>query len=136
MFNRKKPPAGPAGASAPRGRSVPEAAPAGRNPLARRFQDEAEPDTVDLAEPGRYHLPADDAAGEPDTRVTAAPGSPEPHAALLRLVTLDPSTGKFHVHPGNAERAVSLNGAAVESPTELRPGDRLEIGGAVFEFHS
>jgi len=136
MFNRKKPQGARSAAPTPRGRSAPEPAAAGANPLARRFRDSPEPDTADLAEPGRYHLPAAATPAEPDTRATtAAAGVPDTGDATRRpLITRDATTGKFHLHPGTGGDAVSLNGAAVDAPTELRPGDRLEVGGAGFEF--
>ena len=135
MFNRKKPEsASPAGPS-PRGRASADASPTGRNPLARRFQDGQEPDTVELAEPGRYHLPAEAPSAEPDTRETAA-GEGAAAEPFLNPITLDPRTGKFHLHPGTDAHPVSLNDVVVDAPTELRPGDRLQIGAAVFEFLS
>ena len=92
-----------------------------------------EPDTVDLADPGRFHAPSEPPQAEPDTRV----GEPGPAAAAAGsaapLLTRDAVTGKFHLHPGDGVD-VRLNGQAVGAPTELRRGDRLEIGGAVFEF--
>jgi hypothetical protein len=133
MFNRKKPESASSAGSSPRGRASADASSAGRNPLARRFRDGQEPDTVELAEPGRYHLPAEAPTAEPDTRETAADegaaGQP-----FLSLITLDPRTGKFHLHPGTDAHPVSLNDVTVDAPTELRRGDRLQIGAAVFEF--
>jgi hypothetical protein len=134
MFNRKKPQpgAGP-GVSAPRGRAAAGAGQDVANPLARRFLDGAEPDTVDLAEPGRFHAPPEAAAGEPDTAVTAA-GSGDAAAGRLELVSFDAATGKFYLQPGTAAQPILLNGVPVEAPTELRRGDRLQVAGSEFEF--
>ena len=49
-------------------------------------------------------------------------------------VTLDAATGKFYLQPGTDAHPVRLNGLAVEAPTELRRGDRLQVGVHEFEF--
>lgn len=133
MFKRNKSGSSAAARPAtPRGRGT-EAPAAGRSPLARRFDPTAEPDTVDLADPGRFHAPSEPPPAEPDTRV-GEPGRAAARAGTASpLLTRDAATGKIHLHPGEGV-VVLLNGHAVESPTELRRGDRLEIGGAVFEF--
>jgi hypothetical protein len=134
MFNRKKPRSdAPTGANRPRGRTGSATIETDRNPLARRFVGDAEPDTVDLAEPGRFHAPPGSEVDEPDTRETggeaaAADGPRQP------LVTLDAATGKFYLQPGTDAHPVHLNGVAVEAPTELRRGDRLQVGVHEFEF--
>lgn len=134
MFNRKKPRSGaPTSASRPRGRTDTATFETDRNPLARRFVGDAEPDTVDLAEPGRFHAPPGGEVDEPDTRETGgeAAAANEPRQAL---VTLDAATGKFYLQPGTDAHPVHLNGVAVEAPTELRRGDRLQVGVHEFEF--
>jgi hypothetical protein len=130
MFNRKKPRAEePIGVAQPRGRTGAASPQAGQNPLARRFLDDAEPDTVDLAEPGRYHAATGD---EPETRETGVSAA----AADTRrsLLTLDAVTGKFYLQPGCEDHPVRLNGVVVKTPSELRRGDRLQIGDHEFEF--
>ncbi|MEJ2402339.1 MAG: FHA domain-containing protein [Xanthomonadales bacterium] len=134
MFNRKKPrPGGGNSASEPRGRTAAGAAQPAQNPLARRFLDDAEPDTVDLAEPGRFHAPPGADVEEPDTRET---GGESADARDLRqpLITLDAATGKLYLQPGTDAQPVRLNGVTVEAPTELRRGDRLQVGVHEFEF--
>jgi len=133
MFKRKKSGSGAAARPAtPRGRGT-EAPAAGRNPLARRFDASVEPDTVDLADPGRFQSPSEPPQAEPDTRVGEPRRAAATAGSAAPLLTRDAATGKIHLHPGEGV-VVRLNGQAVESPTELRRGDRLEIGGAVFEF--
>ena len=120
-----------------RGRSDQGEAPEKQNPLARRFQTDGEPDTIDLDQPGQFHAVSDAAAVEPDTR---APGqgddSPprQEHPPLPSLLTIDPGTGKFHVHPGPEGVAVLLDDEPVRSATELRRGDLIRIGDAEFRF--
>ena len=130
MFKRKKPRADSStGAAQPRGRTGAAVSQGERNPLARRFLADAEPDTVDLAEPGRFHVATGE---EPETRATGEPAA----AADARrpLVTLDGATGKFYLQPGTDAHPVRLNGVAVEAPSELRRGDRLQVGVHEFEF--
>ena len=50
------------------------------------------------------------------------------------LTGLDAATGKFYLQPGTDAHPVRLNGLAVEAPTELRRGDRLQVGVHEFEF--
>ena len=119
MFSSKKDsrPA-PGDFGVPRGR----AAPAGRpeNPLARRLAAESEPPTVDLADPARYHDPA-----EP-TKPEASP--PSTGVSLDRVLSRDPATGKLYLHPGEGDADALLGGEPVTAPTELRPGDRVQLG--------
>ena len=134
MFNRKKPRSdAESGPARPRGRTAAESPQPAVNPLARRFVGDAEPDTVDLAEPGRFHASPGGGVEEPETRETAggAGATREPRQAL---VTLDAATGKFYLQPGTDAHPVRLNGVAVEAPTELRRGDRLQVGIHEFEF--
>lgn len=127
MFNRKKPgQRAQAVAAPPRGRAAD-----GASPLARRFLEHAEPDTVDLAEPGRFHAPAEDRPVEPDTRATGAAAAA---AGRQPVVSRDARTGKLYLHPGSEACPVRLNGAVVDAPTELRPGDRLGIGDRELDF--
>jgi hypothetical protein len=134
MFNRKKPQSGArSSASKPRGRDGGATPQPGQNPLARRFLGDAEPDTVDLAEPGRFHALPRDEADEPATRETGGDAAPDTDTRRA-MVTLDAATGKFYLQPGTDAHPVRLNGLAVEAPTELRRGDRLQVGVHEFEF--
>ena len=134
MFNRKRPHSGArSGAPKPRGRTGGATAQPGQNPLARRFLGDDEPDTVDLAEPGQFHAPPGDRVDEPETRETGRDASPAADAGRP-LVTLDAASGKFYLQPGTDAHPVRLNGVTVEAPTELRRGDRLQIGVHAFEF--
>lgn len=101
----------------------------GSSPLARRLRQDDEPDTIDLAAAPGFLVPEE--IDEPDTRTSelhadAAPQSP--------LISGDPATGKFYVHPGAPGQTVLLCGDVVEAPTELRRGDLIRIGDAEFEF--
>ena len=87
---------------------------------------------MDLAEPGRFHVPPGGEDAEPGTRVTSDGANVD--EARRPLVTLDAVTGKFHLHPGTDAHPVLLNGDPVEAPTELRRGDRLQVGAQAFEF--
>lgn len=125
MFRRKKSPE--SGRSPPepsqpllRGRDA-----AAENPLARRFQPDREPATVDLAAPARFHAAADD----PQTAALQTDA-----AKLHRVISHDPRTGKFYIHPGGADSPVLLQGEVVRAPTELRPGDTIRIGDFEFRF--
>ena len=95
MFNRKKPQSGArSSASKPRGRDGGATPQPGQNPLARRFLGDAEPDTVDLAEPGRFHALPRDEADEPATRETGGDAAPDTDTRRA-MVTLDAATGKL-----------------------------------------
>ena len=99
------------------------------NPLARRFHPDDEPETIDLQDPGRFHAGAEPA--DPPTAELA--DSP---ADLDSLITRDPRTGKFYIHPLEDGAQVYLGDIAVNSSMELRPGDRIRIGQAEFQFLS
>ena len=107
MFRRKPPP-----------RPLPET----DNPLARRFRQDAEPDTVDLSQPARFP-PSEEAVDDPQTADLQTDA-----ARLGRVLSRDPGTGKLYVHPGTADLPVLLQGEPVRAPTELRAGDTLQIG--------
>jgi len=100
------------------------------NPLARRLRSDSEPATVDLAAPARFH-PATQASDDPKT----APLQMDA-AKLSRLISHDPETGKFYIHPGGAITPVTLQGETVLAPTELRLGDTIRCGGVEIHFHS
>ena len=109
IFRRKKQNIPPGAAPALRGRDSVENP---DNPLARRFHPDDEPDTIDLQQPAGFNE-------EPGTRdLTSKTASPE---NLSR-------TGKIDVQPGTAEHQVLLDGESVRAPTELRRGDRVQIG--------
>jgi hypothetical protein len=147
MFRRKKTPESCLGPSdkqrpLPRGRDAADAGPqaakaadraAADNPLARRFRPEREPATVDLSAPARF--PAASAAPEDPQTATLQTDA----AQLMRVVSCDPQTGKFYIHPGHPDGAgapVLLQGEPVRAPTELRPGDTIRAGDFEFRFLS
>ena len=132
VFRRKKAPTAPDARSVPRGRGdsgqgTPTGTPSGDNPLARRFQPDAEPDTVDLADPARFHEPAAE-----DDPATAPLG--EDAGNLGRIISRDAATGKFYVHPGTGDCPVLLEHETVRAPTELRRGDTIQVGDAEFRL--
>jgi hypothetical protein len=132
MF-RKKGPAGDTSAAVLRGRSKAGRGEAGvgqgaANALARRLQARAEPDTIDLAGPVGFPASTPDAE-EPQTSDLQATA-----ARLERFISRDAATGKLYVHPGSGQEIVILCGSAVSAPTELRPGDEIRLGGAIFEY--
>jgi hypothetical protein len=98
------------------------------NPLARRFRPEREPATIDLTAPARFQAPAA-AAGDPHTAALQTDAS-----KLARVVSRDPQTGKFYIHPGDETSPVLLQGEPVRAPTELRPGDTIRAGDIEFRF--
>lgn len=105
----------------------------GPSPLARRFVPGDEPETIDLAGPAGFHAEASEA--EPETQVTATqPPVESAETGRSGVLSHDPGTGKFYVHPGNAESPVLLAGEPVTAITELRKGDRISIADAEFEF--
>lgn len=132
IFKKDKPDPGPENdLHAMRGRDS-ESGKRGANALARRFLVDDEPDTIDLAGPGGFHgSSADD---EPDTRVAGEPAEDAAPPFRESVISCDPDTGKFYVHPGSPGATVLLGGEAVTSATELRKGDRVRIGEAEFEF--
>jgi hypothetical protein len=135
MFRRKKSTSREERQPPMRGRDSAGQAPGGggqtaANPLARRFRADREPPTVDLTGPVRF----DQSPDETDHPMTAPLPASEPGA--VRLLSHDPQTGKFHIHPGNAECTVLLQGEPVSATTELRPGDRIRVGDSEFLFTS
>jgi len=133
MFRKKKTPQAENGQTVPRGRVPGKKADVGArnvpdNPLARRFQADSEPPTIDLSAAPRFQ-PAPQAADDPKT----APLGTE-SAQLRRIVSFEPASGKFYLHPGPEGFPVSLQGEPVAAPTELRRGDVIRIGGCEFRF--
>ena len=103
------------------------------SPLARRFVPGDEPETIDLVGPGGFHAEATEA--EPETQVTSTePPVESAGSDRAGILSHDPDTGKFYVHPGSAESPVMLAGEPVTATTELRKGDRISIADAEFEF--
>lgn len=98
------------------------------NPLARRFRPEREPATIDLTAPARFQEPSA-AAGDSYTAALQTDAS-----KLARVVSRDPQTGKFYIHPGDENSPVLLQGEPVRAPTELRPGDTIRAGDVEFRF--
>jgi len=147
IFRRKKPENNSGSRSVLRGRdnaddgARPGSGPGG-NPLARRFQPEGEPDTIDLEDPARFHAFSDASEDEPTTDIVGeAPDSTgksrdQSTDGREKIVTQDPATGKFYLHPGAAEVTVYLGDEPVTAPTELRSGDKIRIGDAEFHFRA
>ena len=132
IFRRNKPASGPAGEERTmRGRES-EPDKRGANALARRFLVEDEPATIDLTAPGRF--PVSPGEAEPETRPAGEAPADSPQASREALISRDPDTGKFYVHPGMPHETVLLGGEPVTSSTELRRGDCIRIGTAEFEF--
>lgn len=104
----------------------------GANALARRFLVDEEPDTIDLSGPGEFHGSVEET--EPETRDSAAAPAESAMEERLNVLSQDPDTGKFYVHPGSPGTSVLLGGERVTAVTELRKGDRIRIGEAEFEF--
>lgn len=110
-FNRKKDKPNPApGTVRMRGRdSAPDSPGSGSgsssNPLARRFQDADEPDTIDLSQPAGFPENADSVVDEPTTRVMAAEKPDLASSASESLV--DPVAGFLAVIDGPGRGAVS-----------------------------
>ena len=126
IFSKKKPhDRSSSDAQTPRSR-VPER---GSSPLARRLQQDGEPDTIDLAAAPGFQAP--ETVEEPDTKTPEARPAAAPQTALI---SSDPETGKLYVNPGAPGQAVTLCGDVVTARTELRRGDRIRIGDAEFEF--
>jgi hypothetical protein len=132
IFRKNKPASGSGSEShSMRGRDS-EPGKKGANALARRFLVDDEPETIDLASPGKF--PESGSETEPETRV-GSDAIDEPAAAdRLQLLSQDTETGKFYVHPGAPGHPVLLAGEPVSAATELRKGDRIRIGDAEFEF--
>lgn len=120
IFRRKKPSGPPVETPAMRGRNRPET---GDNPLARRFHPEDEPDTIDL----------DQTPGFPAEPGTADLASKKPEPGGTGVILLNAGTGKLYAHPAEGV-TVFLEDEPVLAATELRPGDRLRIGGLVMEL--
>lgn len=133
MFRKKKTSQAEGGRPVLRGRTPAAkgegaARKSGGNPLARRFLADGEPPTVDLAAAPRFQ-PAQPGADDPKTAPLAA--GP---AQLSRIISFEPGTGKFYIHPGAEGIAVTLQGEPVAAPTELRRGDVIRVGEAEIRF--
>lgn len=83
---------------------------------------------MDLSEPARFHPPS----GAEEDPQTAHLGM-DPNA-LGRVISRDPATGKFYIHPGSEDCPVSLENERVLAPTELRRGDTIRVGDAEFKL--
>lgn len=128
MFRRKKS-SGSADVPSDERRRTPRGrASAVENPLARRFQPDSEPATIDLAAPARFPSPP---AADEDSHTAALQTDA---SKLGRVVSCDALTGKFYIHPGGEAWPVLLQGEEVRAPTELRPGDTIRVGDFEFRF--
>ncbi|MCW8872624.1 MAG: hypothetical protein OQK01_08425 [Xanthomonadales bacterium] len=135
MFRKKKSSLPDNGQAVPRSRNPAARASGGErdrtgNPLARRFQVDSEPPTIDLTSPPRFK-PAPHEAEDPKTATLQSDA-----AQLSRFISREPGTGKFYVHPGAEGLPVILQGEPVVAPTELRRGDIIAFGDAEFHFRS
>jgi hypothetical protein len=133
MMFRKKNPVPGAGIQNPamRGRDD-ENSERAANALARRFQEDDEPETIDLV--GAEGFPGEESPAEPETRVTAPVPEKNPSAERRQLISCEPGTGKFYVHAGTEQAPVFLAGEPVTAATELRRGDRIRVGDVELEF--
>jgi hypothetical protein len=108
-----------------------------RNPLARRFRSDDEPDTIDLMETGNPPAPG---GGHGETSMTRdLSGGAAPDGGLtpdigFSLISYVPATGKFYAQPGPDGSPGRLGDVPIDAPTELRHGDVIEIGGSRLLF--
>jgi hypothetical protein len=135
MFSKKKSSLPDNDQPVPRGRTpAAKASGTGRertgNPLARRFQADSEPPTIDLTASPRFN-PAPQGAADPKTGPLQTDVS-----QLSRFISREPGTGKFYIHPGAVGMPVVLQGEPVAAPTELRRGDIIRLGDVEFLFRS
>ena len=132
MFRKKNPASGPdTQKPAMRGRNG-ENSERAANALARRFQEDDEPETIDLV--GAEGFPGEVAGAEPETQATASVPGERRSEDRLQLISCETETGKFYVHAGTTQTQVFLAGEPVNARTELRQGDRIRIGDVEFEF--
>jgi hypothetical protein len=110
----------------------------GSNPLARRFHADDEPDTIDLQQTGDPPAAADRDHEESATRDLAAgagaKSSVAPRGEGFSVIRYVPETGKFYLQPGPDDHPVCLGESPVYAPTELRHGDRIEVGDSELVF--
>ncbi|MGD2131085.1 MAG: FHA domain-containing protein [Lysobacterales bacterium] len=125
----------------PRGRRTEGSsrAPAGGadNPLARRFIEGDEPETIDLQDAPGFPSAAEPAQEPPTETVAendAGPAGAAIPAGHHPLITFDPKSGTFHLRPAPDGTETLVGGERVSAPTELHSGDRIRIGDAEFEF--
>lgn len=108
------------------------------NPLARRFHPQDEPDTIDLQQASGFPA-AENQPKESDTRdLSAASGATgeSAMAGALNVISYVPETGKFYLQPGAGDDPVLLGNNPINAPTELRPGDRIQIAGTEIVFQT
>jgi hypothetical protein len=84
-----------------------------QNPLARRFMEEDEPDTIDLEEPARFQEADDSEQQESTTRLLA--GADAPTDSLQQEALDDPVTGFLVVISGPGRGSVSTLGYGMNS---------------------
>ena len=112
------------------------------NPLARRFHPQDEPDTIDLQQSSRFPEIEDGDEKESLTRDltsqsgTASRAEKKSTAGALSIITYVPETGKFYLQPGEGDEAPLLGNSPIKAPTELRPGDRIQIANTEFTLRS
>lgn len=113
-----------------RNKRTPQPVQGDENPLARRFRQDAEPDTIDLTQPARFTA-AETPGDDPQTAALQTDAT-----RLQRLLSRDPGTGKLYVHPGEDAQPALLQGEPVRAPTELRAGDTVRFGTAEIHIRS
>jgi len=133
MFSKKKSSSAGNGQPVLRGRTSakPDTGPRRKgsdNPLARRFQADSEPPTVDLAGPAAFPAAPQ---GEADPKTVPLQTDA---TKLSRLISHDPGSGKFYIHPATEGASVLLQGEPVRAPTELRRGDTIRVGQTEIRF--
>ena len=108
------------------------------NPLARRFHPQDEPDTIDLQQTSGFPA-SENEPRESKTRDLSGPANSAEETATaesLSIITCVPETGKFYLQPGEGEAAPLLGNTPVKAPTELRPGDKIQIADTEFTLRS
>ena len=114
VFRRKKSGSDrPVGASNPRGRDSAGNGPgnplsSSQNPLARRFQVDDEPDTIDLEQAGRFHDSADQEQEQEQSTTRILSGEKEEAASPEIEALTDPVSGFLAVISGPGRGSVSM----------------------------
>jgi hypothetical protein len=130
VFHRKKEkPNTAAGTARMRGRDsardTPGTAPGSvNNPLARRFQDADEPDTIDLSQPAGFPETAGNVPDEPTTRILAGE---EPESGTSDVDALDDPVAGFLAVIGGPGRGVVSSIAYGMNSVGRDPSQRVSL---------
>lgn len=100
---------------------APESSP---NPLARRFQADDEPETVDLMQPAGFQETSDEDSGETTTRILSGAEVDEEPGAKEELQ--DPVSGFLVVIEGPGRGSVCMLGYGM-NPVGRDPGQRIAL---------